>query len=381
MTGRIARISGRLVNVPGRRWWIVAVVLVGLVLFVAGRGDLARMGRSFLAADWRWAAVALGLLLLCLLLHSLALTLIIRAYGDVRPRLRDAFSSTSIGLLANAIVPVRVGGLLNPYVLFLLLRRRGALVPFATTLGMTVTEQLFSAATFVLLGLGFVSTVAAPSWALPALITCGVLLALGLGGASWLQTYRRRHPANPFLSSVAADGAAGASSATATPVHSGWRGALRGIAPHFLDSQRILARPLSALALAGVQVLAWFVQLAAAFAVLHAFHLGGAGWRAAVLVIVLTNLIGIMPLTPGNVGTFQVAAAAALAAYGVPAGPALAFALGLQAMQLLVAIVAGLFSLSLQDLTLAEMAAKSRHATAMLRRGEPVPPPVDSPAG
>jgi uncharacterized membrane protein YbhN (UPF0104 family) len=129
-----------------------------------------------------------------------------------------------------------------------------------------------------------------------------------------------------------------------------------------------------------VQVLAWLVQLAAAFAVLHAFHLGGAGWRAAVLVIVLTNLIGIMPLTPGNVGTFQVAAAAALAAYGVPAGPALAFALGLQAMQLLVGIVAGLFSLSLQDLTLAEMAAKSRHATAMLRRGEPVPPPADSPA-
>ena len=363
----------------------MVAVLAGLVLFVAGRGDLARMWRSFVAADWRWAAVALGLLLLCLLLHSLALTLIIRAYGDVRPRLRDAFSSTSIGLLANAIVPVRVGGLLNPYVLFLLLRRRGALVPFATTLGMTVTEQLFSAATFVLLGLGFVSTVAAPSWALPALITCGVLLALGLGGASWLQAYRRRHPANVFLSSVAtdgaADGAADGSTATAAPAHSGWRGALRGIAPHFLDSQRILGRPLSALALAGLQVLAWLVQLAAAFAVLHAFHLGGAGWRAAVLVIVLTNLIGIMPLTPGNVGTFQVAAAAALAAYGVPAGPALAFALGLQAMQLLVAIVAGLFSLSLQDLTLAEMAAKSRHATAMLRRGEPVPPPADFPAG
>ena len=81
-----------------------------------------------------------------------------------------------------------------------------------------------------------------------------------------------------------------------------------------------------------------------------------------------------MPITPGNVGTFQAAAAAALAVSGVAAGPAVAYALGLQGMQFAVAIVAGLASLSLQDLTLRDLRGRSRQAAALLRHGEPVVP-------
>ena len=367
-TSRISRILAS----PRRRWVALAVV-VTLLVAVLGRAELGRMWRSFLTADWRWVAVSLGLMLVSLGLRSSALTLIIRAYGCVRPRVRDAFSSTSIGLLANAVIPVRVGSLLNPYVLFLLLRRRGETVPFATTLGMTITEQLFSATTFVAFSLVAVSMLSAPAWATPALVTSAVLLVLGLGGAVALQSHRLRGSADRAL--------AGKSCPEAPSAGPHWRGALRTALPHFLDSQRILARPLSSLLVAGVQAAAWLVQLAAAYAALHAFHLGGAGWRGAALVLVVTNLIGILPLTPGNVGTFQVAATAALAAYGIPSGPALAFALGLQAMQLLVGIVAGLVSLSLQNLALGDVAGRSRHAAHLLRRGEPVPPHVEEPAG
>ena len=95
----------------------------------------------------------------------------------------------------------------------------------------------------------------------------------------------------------------------------------------------------------------------------------------------LTNLIGLMPATPGNVGTFQVAAVAALATYGVAAGPALAYALGLQALQLAVAIVAGLAALAGQDLTLVDLAGRSRQAAAALRNAEPVMTPAEDPLG
>ena len=124
-------------------------------------------------------------------------------------------------------------------------------------------------------------------------------------------------------------------------------------------------------------MLAWIVQLAAAVAMLWAFHLEAAGLRGAALVIVLTNLIGLIPATPGNVGTFQVAAVAALATYGVAAGPALAYALGLQALQLLVGIVAGLAALAAQDLTLGDLAGRSRQAAAALRNAEPAMTPVE----
>ena len=332
---------------PSRRWWILGGVLVVLAAAVFAHGQFARMIHSFLGADWRWMLAAIGLLLVSLVLTSLALKLIVHAYDDVRPSMLDTFSSTSIGLLANVLMPVRVGALLNPYVLFLLLRRRGARVPFATTLGMTVTEQLLAAAIFVVFALLFVSVLAVPGWAVRALIAAAVLLVLVLGGGAALQRSGR-------LRSLTA--------CEAGDRRRGFAAWVRRYLPQFIDSQRVLGRPLSALAVAGVLAVVWLTQLAAAVAVLHAFHLGGAGWRAAALVLVLTNLIGILPLTPGNVGTFQVAAVAAMAVYGVGSGPAMAFALGLQGLQLLVAILAGVASLGLQDLALHDLAGKSRHA-------------------
>ena len=75
--------------------------------------------------------------------------------GDVRARQSDAFSATSIGLLANTIIPVRVGTVLAPYTLYVLLRRRGGTLPFVTVLGVALTERLFAIASFVALSLLF----------------------------------------------------------------------------------------------------------------------------------------------------------------------------------------------------------------------------------
>ena len=63
------------------------------------------MGRSFLRADWHWLAVALGLMFVSLLLRSMALKVIVDALGGLRARLSDTFSATSIGLLANTVIP------------------------------------------------------------------------------------------------------------------------------------------------------------------------------------------------------------------------------------------------------------------------------------
>ncbi len=347
------------------RWTVAALVVAAMVLVLVVSGELRPMVASVVGADWRWVASALALMLVSLTLRSLALKLIGRAC-EAQPRLRDAVSSTSIGLLANALVPVRVGALVNPYVLFVLLRRRGVRAPFATTLGMTVTEQLFSAATFVLLGLVLVSLLAAPAWAEPALIACAAGLGLLFAAGVLVQVRReRRRALGPAAAAVGVE----------SERPRGWRGAVVAALPHFADAQRVLARPGLALLVAAVQAAAWGVQLAAAVAVLHAVHLGEAGWAGAALVILLTNLVGILPLTPGNVGTFQLAATAALATAGVAAGPALAFALGLQGLQLLVGVTAGIASLGLQGLSFSELSGKTREAVELMRRGTAAPAP------
>jgi uncharacterized protein (TIRG00374 family) len=368
----ISRTAGRLVSSPGRRWCVGGLAIVVLAALFLAHANLAHMGQSFLHADQRWVAGAVGLMLISLVLRSAALKVIVDALGGVRARLSDTFSATSIGLLANSVIPIRVGTVLAPYALYVLLRRRGAAVPFATTLGMALTERLFAIATFAALSLLFVSALSLPAWAVQVLVATAVMAATFLVGGVVLERRRRK------LAAAADDSPSGdASSVTATSGDAATArpGGLRRHVPALVDSQRIMGQPWSALLVAAVQAVAWLVQLAAAWAALQAFHLGGAGLRGAALVLVLTNLIGLVPITPGNVGTFQAAAVAALAFSGVAAGPAVAYALGLQAMQLTVGVVAGLASLSLQDLTLSDLRGKSRHAASLLYRGDPVAPP------
>jgi len=340
------------------RWCLAVGVVAALVVLFIRFADPARAGRSFLHADWHWACLAVLLMLVSLALRSLALKVIVDALGSTRARVGDVFSATSIGLLANAVIPIRAGTVLAPYALYLLLRRRGARIPFATVLGVTLTERLFTIATFVALSLLSVSALDLPAWAIQVLLASAVFAATFLIGGLVLERRRQR-------------AAAAAERPTNDSLTDGSRvSGFRRYLPELVDSQRIMGKPWSVLLLVAVQTLAWLVQLVAAWAALQAFHLGGAGLQGAALVLILTNLIGLVPITPGNVGTFQAAAVAALAAGGLAAGPAVAYALGLQAMQLVVAIAAGSVSLSLHDLRLADLSTKSRHAGALLQRVE-----------
>ena len=348
---RLARSLRFVVSSPRRRWLIGGLVLAVIAFTFLGWDDVMRTGRAFAGADWRWAVAALALMAASLALRSLALQLIVGALGSVHARFVEAFSSTSIGLLANAVAPIRAGTVLSPYVLYVLVRRRQAHLPFATALGVTLTERMFAIATFLVLALLFLGTLAAPAWARSALYVSAALIAVPIVGGIVLNRRREK---------IALACERGGER---------MRRAARWL-PQLIDSQRIWSRPLAALGVSGTQVLAWLVQLASAVAMLQAFHLGAAGLRGAALVIVLTNLIGLVPATPGNVGTFQVAAVAALATYGIAPGPALAYALGLQALQLAVGVGAGLLALGGHGLTLSELSGRSKQAAAALRGAE-----------
>jgi uncharacterized protein (TIRG00374 family) len=307
------------------------------------------MGASFAHVDWHWLIVATALMVVSIVLGSAALAVIVNALGGVHARLSETFSAASIGLLANSIVPVRMGTVIAPYALYVLLRRRGVTLPFVTILGLTLTEQLFAAATLIVLSLLFVSLLALPPWALPALIV-SALVALTLLAAGVVAEHRRRRRTTSTSAHATAPAA----------------GRLRRLLPALLDSQRIMGKPWSVLLVIALETLTCVVQLVTVWSTLQAFHLGAAGLRAAGLVLVLTNLISLVAITPGNVGTFQAAAVAALAASGIAAEPALAFALGLQFLEFAVGAVAGLTSLALQDLTLTDLRMRSRHATSQL---------------
>ena len=110
-------------------------------------------------------------------------------------------------------------------------------------------------------------------------------------------------------------------------------------------------RPRDAFHAAGAQVVAWSLQLLACDALLSAFRIttpSRLGTAAAVLVA--TNVAAVVPVTPGNIGVFQAACVAVLAAYGVGTGRALAYGIALQLLEVTTAIALGLPALLAEGL-------------------------------
>jgi phosphatidyl-myo-inositol alpha-mannosyltransferase len=90
------------------------------------------------------------------------------------------------------------------------------------------------------------------------------------------------------------------------------------------------------------QLLAWALQWLACYSVILALGLQSkAGLAAAAAVLLAVNLSAVLPATPSNVGVFQAACLVVLAAYGVGAGPALAYGIILQAVEVVTALILG----------------------------------------
>ena len=69
------------------------------------------------------------------------------------------------------------------------------------------------------------------------------------------------------------------------------------------------------------------------------------GFDAALLVLVATNLVLVLPSSPAGLGAFEAAVVLSLAAYGVDRELALSYALGLHALNALPFIPIGVLAL------------------------------------
>ena len=98
---------------PWVRIGAVVVVLAGAALAVYfGGPDWGQVGDAFRAVKWEWIAVAIGFNLVSVVARSLSWSTIIdQAVPPPHPRFLHVFSAFSIGLLANATMPGRVGEL------------------------------------------------------------------------------------------------------------------------------------------------------------------------------------------------------------------------------------------------------------------------------
>jgi len=238
------------------------------------------------------------------------------------------FAAFCVGLLANAVLPGRVGELARVAVLNRRLetRRRGQ---WSMLVGTVFAHRVFDLVPVVLLVIFVLTTADIPGWAFTSLV---IVLSVGVG--LFLFAFASaRHYGKTRIEGM---------------------GSVRRIVVMARLGLGVMRSPgAAALAIFG-QCLGWMLQLLAVWSTMQAFDIHE-GFTAAAVVLLLMNVATIIPLWPGNVGLVQVAVATPLVRYGVDYGKGVAFGFGLQAIEASVGVGIGLIFLGREGLSFARL--------------------------
>lgn len=314
-----------------RGLWGVALsggMLGAVVYWLVWHGpDWDLVGDAFTVVEWWWIAAAIALNVCSVGARCLSWHVVItQAMPPPHPRFRQTFSSFSVGLLANSVLPGRIGELARVGVLARHLPTGQGI--WATLTGTVFAHRLFDLFPAALLLIYVLQTARIPHWAATSLyLFVGIgatLFAFGMAGA------KRHHRAR------------------------------LGEADRRLQELLIMARtglgvlraPLAAVGAALLQMLGWSFQLAAIYVAMRAFGIHES-LPAAALVLSLMNVATVFPLWPGNVGLVQAAVALPLVSYGVHEARGFAFGIGLQAIDVAVGVGLGLIALGREGVTFA----------------------------
>ncbi len=313
---------------------IAAILLVGLVVFGLSRLELHRIGHALITATPGWVALALVLMACSLLLRSASWHETLHAALGEKPIGWAAVArATMIGVMASALFPGRIG---EPSRVIVLIRRldgpTSRLLPvlagtvFSQTLINLLALAILAGVTFtgvpLLHGdLAGITAVLAVPLAICVLVLAGPRL-LRLGRRS--RSTRVVRSANTIAQLLAL--------------------ARRGLV--------VFARPRYGLTAVTCQLGAWALQWLACYMVVLALGLQShAGLVTAAAILLAVNVSAVLPATPSNVGVFQAACLVVLAAYGVGAGPGLAYGIILQAVEVLTAVGLGIPALLAEGLS------------------------------
>jgi uncharacterized protein (TIRG00374 family) len=260
-----------------------------------------------------------------------------------RTRYRDVVPALFIGFLLNTVLLARVGEIARVAVLRRRLAHRGVELEASVAAGTVLAEQLMMGAALVIVLIATAFVTSAPSWAfrgLIGLVVVLVILALALAAMTLLSRYRRR--TRPTEADLA---------------RAWWSAALiqMGSVAHGLSyGLRIFRDPKPAGIALGAALVSWLTQIAGIYWTLDAFGIRK-GISAAALVFLVSTLVQLFPIIPGNIGSFQLAVAYPLAqTYNIDTGRAIAFSIGLQISEAALATGLGFVFLSREGLSLAE---------------------------
>jgi hypothetical protein len=301
-----------------------AVLTVGSITFLALRVDLDEALEQLTAVRLEWALPGLLAFTLSKAIHAYRWRVLLWHRRELHAG--DLFSVFLVSNLANAVMPLRAGDVLRVE----LTRRRFGIPRPELTSSVFLVESVLDGVAFVallvpallLLDPGVLRT---PMF---ALIGAGVL---GIFAASLLVARL------DVASSVER-------SRLLRPLPAPARARLAAVIPSFVNGMRVLrsGRPVT-IAIA-ISIVAWMAEVSVYWMMGRAFGLEF-GLSEAVLVMIAANVIVSLPLTPWDVGPYEVAVTEALAIMGFGLSQAGAYAVGSHILLVIWISITGLIAM------------------------------------
>jgi phosphatidylinositol alpha-mannosyltransferase len=314
-----------------------SLALIALAVLAVSNIGFSGIGKSLTSARPWWLLAALALNSTSMLLRAISWQAVLRAaLPTVRLQSLVVVRATMVGVLVSAIAPGRLG---EPARAYLVARRSGdAARRFPLVLGTVLAQTLINLLALAILAAVTVASLALVRNHLTALIFAALvpvaLVVLVVAAPALLTRAGRSRRAY---------------------VRRGARWLARQII-QVRRGLRVFTHARLGVAAVVVQLGAWAVQTLAADAVIHALALQGkADLAAAAAILLAVNLTAVVPVTPSNIGIFQAATIAVLAAYGVGAGHGLAYGILLQAVEVATAILLGVPALLGERISLGDI--------------------------
>jgi glycosyltransferase 2 family protein len=276
-------------NKRGVPRWLILVVGYGIslaCLFWVYRGyNWAEQLPRLLQADASWVTVAIAFNLCTYLIQGLRWSQLLKPVGTA-----DALHTTQgifIGLFANEVLPLRPGEVIRCYLV-----RRWSGLPLSVVLSSAGIERLVDGV-ILAAGLGAVGHfMTLPGILLQGIRALMVTLAL-MAGLMTAAIYYRSHT-------------------DAWIAQSRWKGTLL----HIVKGVDAMGRSANFLWVVALSVAFMACQIIPIWALMQGFSLHLSPW-AAVVVFVVLRLGTVLPVSPGNAGTFQASATFGLGLLGV----------------------------------------------------------------
>lgn len=319
-----------------RQHWFKVVAIAVVVYVLTFHVEHDEFAAAFAGVSWLFVFLAVAANFASIMLKVASWKVIFDYIEGFHGRWRDLTSALMIGFLVNALIPARVGEVARAYVICRRQRLLNKPVSRSTVFGTIVLERVFDGAAMAAIVMIGVIEMDLPTWANRGAI---VLIVISIFFASILVALEVKREKLRESADAAAAG---------HREHHPWQRKLStklyGIVARFSEGQKVLRSPERVLTVMTTTSLSWTSQLFAVYFSLHAFHAptgepltGGSfyeGMVRALLLLILINVAGAMPATPGNVGIFQLATVIPLTVtFDISHSTALAFSIGLQVIE------------------------------------------------